>query len=62
MSTQPLFDARVPTHAEIEAAIRRAHRERAQAFRRFLGALFSRPKVSTAEPAQAAHPDAVAYR
>jgi hypothetical protein len=47
---QPLFDQPLPSHEQIEAAIRRAHHERAQAFRRILGALFRRRKVAVAEP------------
>ena len=53
MTTHPLFDQPMPTPEEIQAAIRRAHYERSQAFRRVLGALFSRRKVSVVEPEHA---------
>jgi ribosomal 50S subunit-associated protein YjgA (DUF615 family) len=49
MQRQPLFDQKVPSPEEIQAAIRRAHRERSEALRRLLGTLFRRRKVRVAE-------------
>ena len=46
----PLSSIATPSSEEIDAAIRRAHHERAVAFRRILGALFRR-KDAAAEAA-----------
>jgi hypothetical protein len=48
MATQRVFDQPFPPPEQIQAAIQRAHRERSQALRRFLIALFSRRKPGTA--------------
>lgn len=50
MKTQLLFDRPMPSPEEIQAAIRRAHYERSQAFRRLLGALFSWRREGVTEP------------
>ncbi len=45
MSTQPRLFDRIVTPEEIEAAVRRAHRERNEAIYRFFSRLFSRLKA-----------------
>ena len=50
MGTQRVFDQTMPSPDEIRAAIRRAHHERSEAFRRLLGALFSWRREGVTEP------------
>ena len=50
MATQRVFDQTMPSPDEIRAAIRRAHHERSQAFRRALGALSSWRREGVTEP------------
>jgi hypothetical protein len=62
MKPQLLFDQPMPAPDEIQAAIRRAHHERSQAFGRLLGALFSRRREGVTEPQHTAGLDAAACR
>lgn len=54
MTLEFSLPAGTPSQAEIDAAIRRAHRERAEAFRRILGSLFTPSKGVGAPPEPAA--------
>jgi hypothetical protein len=62
MGTQRVFDQTMPSPDEIQAAVRRAHHERSQAFRGLLGALFSRRREDVTEPQHTASLDAAACR
>ena len=55
-----MFSSPSPTPEEVRAAIARAHRERSEAMRSLLGALFRRRKASGTEPA--VHAETVACR
>ena len=61
MTTQRVFDQPMPSPEEIQAAMRRAHRERSEAFHRLLGALFARRNGSEVERAHT-RPGAAACR
>jgi hypothetical protein len=62
MGTQRVFDRTMPSPDEIQAAIRRAHHERSQAFGRLLGALFSWRREGVTEPQHAGGIGAAACR